>query len=242
MAEPIEDSRPAQSKIEDQELKSSLRRWLTELADADPAVREQARLRLMDMPPGQLDAFREVVQVSRPLMPSQATVLRDIVVHVFLRSQQYTSDATSGWLGVTLTKTSVPDLFPAGDRADPASESLLYSVVETKPGFCAFPRLQSGDVIVGLKLPDGRAMDASAPLDDGMPIGLIATIQALPGGQVVQLAVLRQGKVIEITLTLDARPIDIRGRPLLDVLRDRERESSHYWQETFGPLVWSSAT
>ena len=68
---------------------SPYRGWFSKLADSDARIREQAQVELMGMNAGELPAFHRLVETSRPLAPSQAAVLQDIVEHVFLQSAGY---------------------------------------------------------------------------------------------------------------------------------------------------------
>src|ERR1043165_8371337 len=80
-----------------------INQWFTQLADADGAVREQARINLMGLPRDALPALHAIAQKARPLAAAQAAVLRDIVIHVYLAGEAYPGDKATGFLGVTFS-------------------------------------------------------------------------------------------------------------------------------------------
>src|SRR4051812_38654450 len=63
--------------------------WFADLANRDASVREQARVNLMGISRNDLEQLRAIVEKSRPLAPSQAMELRDIVQQVFQATEPY---------------------------------------------------------------------------------------------------------------------------------------------------------
>src|SRR5438045_6545092 len=117
--------------------------WFGDLANRDPAVREKARSNLMGLKRDDLRALRNVVKESRPLAPSQAIVLRDVVMHVFLTGEAYAGNRRSGFLGVQLVSN-----FPVGDGTEPPEPGVV--VVHRMPGVCAVRALQDAAMRLGV--------------------------------------------------------------------------------------------
>ena len=217
-----------------------VRAW-ADLAHRDPTVRETARLRLMSMSADQLPAFRRVVAASRPLAPSQAIALREIVTQVFLAGQTYEASSRAGFLGVVPGEINLalapeqvvlpnPEL-PGVDRPAPG----LAVVIDSRmPGFCAARSLQDGDVVLAIvERPEYHLNNAQL---------FSEVIQELGAGRLVHFRVLRRGRVITVPVTLDVRP-DAANRELVGrmaELRDqRERAIREYWEAEFAPLLLS---
>jgi hypothetical protein len=205
--------------------------WFGDLADPDAAVRERAEQALLTMPTEDLPLLREAVAKARPVAPTQAAVLHDVVIHVFLTGQQY-ERSVGGFLGlkepgdhqVPLSQTDGPDAATGGTGV-PVGERI--------PGFAAYSVLRPGDVIVSLRDARGQRLRMA---DWGQ---LLVVIQQHQAGQRVLVQVLRQGRLIDLPLRLSARP----DFPPLDrvsteqFLQQRIDAAEQYWTEAFAPLV-----
>ena len=221
-----------------------------ELADADAAVREEARTRLMGLDRRYLPALQKLVERSRPLLPSQAAVLREIVTHVYLAGEPYAADGNSGFLGVRMVNVDVaavdppPDAAPDAPAPDvpappPGVEVLIPTrkgvvITERMPGFVGYRMLLDGDVIVGL------TDQPEFQLDTGE--GFSAAVRRVGAGRTVRFDILRRGQLAKVAVTLDPRPeaadANLRGIGQMDELvSGRRQKAEAYWDQTFGPLL-----
>jgi hypothetical protein len=203
--------------------------WFTRLADRDPSVREQARIDLMGLTRQDLPALRKQIKEQRPLAPSQAAALRDIVMHVYLSGEGYRADEDHGFLGVSLNDGTFPGVLPDAPQDPAAPPPLGVVVVERLPGLCAFRMLTNGDVIVGLA---GHS---------DMPVRTAADLRTLitqtRAGEMIRLEVFRGGRIITVPVRLSARPA---GVDTFDFMRERQRRielADEFWQREFAPLV-----
>jgi hypothetical protein len=216
--------------------------WFKELANRDPVVRQDARVALMGISRDELNILRTIVEKNRPLAPSQAAALHDIVEQVFLAGEPYPMFPNHpGFLGVRFEN-------PLATMLDGNDERTSSGVVVASciPGFCANRYLQSGDVIIGI----AEIANARIRTKDDL-INLIGDTSA---GDVVHLQVLRGGQEIEVPITLNARPLwaPQMARPFVqppppfvgpmpkntdDEIRERERRADDYWEQQFAPLM-----
>lgn len=205
---------------------AELRQWFEELDDADAAVREAARLKLMGMRREDLPAFKKLVQDSLPLMPSQAAVLRQIVSHVFLTGEKYATTQLEGFLGVRMQETSVR--LPGADSGDAFAPAVGVVVVERYPGFAGGRMLVDGDVILGIvERPDVRTLGTYE---------FTMVIKAVTPGTTVHLQVMRQGQIMRVPVAPDPRPFEADGL-MPDLIKQRQHEAEKYWDREFAPLV-----
>src|SRR3954462_7104618 len=63
--------------------------WFTDLANRDASVREQAKIALMGISRDDLAQLRTLVAKNRPLAPSKAMALREIVQQVYQSTEPY---------------------------------------------------------------------------------------------------------------------------------------------------------
>ena len=205
---------------------AALRRWFEELDDADAAVREAARVKLMGMRREDLPAFRALVQESLPLTPSQAAMLRQIVTHVFLAGEQYDTTNVEGFLGVKMQETSVR--LPAADGGDQAPPAAGVVIVERMPGFAGARAFVDGDVVLGVvERPDVRTL--------GM-YEFIMVVKAATPGTTIHFQVIRQGQVIRVPVAPDPRPFEAEGM-MNDLLYRRQGKADAYWDREFAPVM-----
>jgi hypothetical protein len=214
---PIATSAAAPSTQRAAQREADVARWFAQLADADPAVRDAARQKLMDIPRSDLATLQRVVADQRPLAPAQAVALHEIVLHIHLSSApyQYNQDG-GGFMGVQLV---------GGRDYEPIH--VEGAVVQQRfPGLVAFQMLRDGDIIVG-------AEESSAPITSADT--LRNTIDLFHPGQTVHLKVQRAGRLMIIPITLDFRPADQRT---FQEMRNRQLETAErLWTEHFQPLL-----
>jgi hypothetical protein len=205
--------------------------WFADLADPDATIRERAEQSLLALGGEDLPLLRDAVARSRPIAPTQAAALHDMVIHVYLTALPYEA-SIGGFLGLQAPR----------DYAVPLSLDLSHNpgltgtgvpVGERIPGFAAYSVLRPGDVLISLRRGDGQR----ARLHDWNRL-LNAVGEARAGDSVV-VQVLRQGQVLDLPLRLSARP----DFPPLDqvsteqFLRSRTDAAEQYWIRTFAPLV-----
>lgn len=218
---------------------SQLQVWFDDLAASDAVVRERAYSELLGLARQDLPALREVVERSRPVAPSQAAALRDVVTHVYLSGEPYRAEK-SGFLGVMqsaeLYSVEVPgeDLIgaDAGNAREQIGPRTGVPIAVRLPGFCAFRALREGDVVLGIVEPLRR------PMSDWNEFTL--AVMSFPAGQTVTFELLRGGRLIRVPIRLDARPADARPREprwVDQVIPERAARAEAYWAQQFQPLV-----
>jgi hypothetical protein len=202
--------------------------WLSDLSSFEYVKRESARIHLMQIGADQLDLLRDQIRKIPRLTPSQAVVLRGIVQEIFLSGDDYERDPSQGFLGILMDFSA----FESRDSQQPNDNGQMPGVVvaDRIPGFCAARSLRDGDVILGIPQADAAFRT---------PSELQAAIRGLLPGALVRLQLLRQGKVIEVSLTLDHRPSEATADALsLERLRARRADKfAHFWQDNFQPLL-----
>jgi len=200
------------------------KRLIAQLADIDYERREAARIALMGFRRAELGTLREAVRQSRPLAPSQLTLIREIVTHVYLSGDVYVPDESGvGFLGVSL---------PAFDRDQHGVLGIWrgVAVVARSPGFASYRLLQNGDVILSVSADGERVeVNTSHELEDA--------IGALRAGERVKLEVLRQGEIVAVNIRLDPKPFNLSPVVFEELKIHRENQADAYWQRDFAPLV-----
>lgn len=208
-----------------------IKTWFGDLASPDAKVRSEAQAALMGLTTDQLPAVRKAVEESRPLLPSQASVLRQIVTQVFLSGEHYDGVATEGFLGIRMEEARVTfnDDAPANTGHTPITGVVI---IERMPGFAGARVLRDGDVVLGIEefpnTPLRRPQDfATAVRDKG-------------AGTQLHFQVLRQGQVIRLAVKLDPRPFDANigfGGSMEDLLERRRIATEEYWGKNFAGLL-----
>lgn len=200
------------------------KRLIALLADNDYERREAARMALMGLRRSDLPVLREAVRQSRPLVPSQLTLLREIVTHVYLSGELYLADADGGgFLGVR---------WPG---FDPEQHGMLgiwrgVAILERSPGFVSYRLLQNGDVVLAVSA-DGQHVEVNT-------IGEFQrAITSAKAGDLVKMEVLRQGRIIPVDIRLDPRPANLSNVVFEEMTIQRENQADAYWQRDFAPLV-----
>lgn len=191
-------------------------RWLKQLADDDPDVRDAAREQLMNLDREGLRELKRAVERNRPLAPAQALALRDIVTHVFLASLPYARAEGGAFVGVKMGPQ------PSGDG---------ITVVARIPGFAAYRALRDGDVIVAIQ-------EWPEPLDDTAKFG--RKIAEWRGGDTIHLKVRRGGRILTVPLTLSPRPQEAQNAEAMRA--EQMPAADEYWQQNFAPLLEQTAS
>lgn len=200
--------------------RDQLKHWLTQLADPDDAVRSAARAELMGIKRPELEEFRQVVEASRPLRPSQASVLREIIIQVYLAGEDYDRAMDAPFLGIRMVQTV---LNTAGD-----GEAVTGVVVAGRvPGFVGYRMFMDGDVI--LRLLEPRTVSIRAPEE----LSELVTAQRV--GRRVAFEVLRHGQIIRVSLRLDAKPAQ--WLQIEEFQLPRQEKAQDYWNRAFAPLL-----
>jgi hypothetical protein len=205
--------------------------WFDQLADSDPAVRDEARVNLMGLRRDQLPALRHIVQNNLPLAPSQAAVLRDIVIHIFLAGEPYASNNKMGFLGAMLEEMAPVEEAPDEEGIPRQRDDGVVGVIITEPieGFCANRFLRAGDIVLGVI---GDDFYPTATLDD-----LRARVQNLKAGEAITLQIMRQAKVIRVTFKVDACPWAAQNMAMDEFRNKRMERAKQYWRDVFEPAV-----
>jgi hypothetical protein len=183
------------------------------MGNEDSAVRDAARLALMDLRAVDLPALREAVRASRPMLPAQKEALREIVVHVYARGQDYVPDRR-GFLGISWATRAEED------QANPPI------VIQRLPGFAAYRAFADGDLLIRMASP--RVVEFTSRSSVALSIG-----SCLPGDE-VEIDVLRGGRVIRVKVTLDAWPAGLEPQSFSAV---RAAEGERYFEKHFAPLL-----
>ncbi len=224
--------KPATQPIADAKLQA----LFNDLAASDAAARDAALGELLALTRAELPGLRRVVEQSRPVAPSQAHALRDVVNHVFLSGETYNAEPRVGFLGLgmpTLDSVEVPRV---GERPDPPNAPGLarantgVPVEHRIPGFCAFRTLRDGDVILAIMKPTPRRLRDWNELT--------YAVRTFRAGETITLQVLRQGTILSVPVTLDATVLvphpDVWHQVLLP---KREAAAEAQWNEHFAPLM-----
>jgi hypothetical protein len=210
---------------------SQIAAWFADLDNRDAAVREKARVNLMGISREDLKELRRIVEKSRPIAPSQAMALREIVEQVVQATESYPPlPGGVGFLGVTMP---LPDIITVMQNPNDPQTPAGALVTDRLPGFCAYAALQNGDMIVGVaEAPDQMIRKSE---------DLTAIIGSHTAGEVVHLEILRNGKQLEVTLKLNARPMWAAPTSTKDIVEAaveaREKIAHDYWEEHFAPLL-----
>ncbi len=216
-AEP--DSRPAQDAEADHTPR--IKEWFADLDSLDPTMRSEALVRLMGLKRSDLPELQKIVREQHALAPTQSTVLRQIVTQVYLAGTEYLSDARMGFLGVHVQSAAVT----FGENPD--THQGMF-VTDRMPGFVGARMLRDGDMIISiLERPD-------APL--AMSRGFSTAVTSLGAGTVAHFQVLREGQIIWVPITLDARPL-VDEHDISQMLTDRQMDADAYWDTHFATLV-----
>lgn len=214
-----------QPAIQAEQAAARLGGLLDELAHNDPDVRERARVELMGMSRAELSIFRQVIERNLPLLPSQVAVLREVVSQAYLATEPYERLPDQGFLGVRLASVELGE-FDAG----PADAGGAVVIESRLLGFTGYRYLFDGDVIIGLGGPNPMIFQSDTQL--------ARVVQSIPAGTVVPFQVLRQGRLMEVEIPLDARPTELEQAADLQATNlQRILAADEYWKREFAPLL-----
>ena len=234
------------------ELRAQMPRLFGELANADPAIRENARVGLMGVSRLDLSAFEKIVRDNLPLVPAQAAVLKEIVTHAYLAGEEYPAIEREGFLGVRLLEVNVvskPEQAdaPAGEDPNPFDPRRPLTsgppttgvlIVERMPGFCGARSLLDGDVVLGIVERPGEPVRNPSEMRE--------KVTGFKAGETIHFQLLRQGQVIQVPVTLDPRPeaadpLNAGLNAMQNLIDDRKMRAAEYWDKTFAPLLKEGA-
>lgn len=231
---------------------AQMAKWFAELASADGKVRDAAKVSLMGMGRDDLPALRKLVEQRRPLLPSQAVALKDIVTQMYLAGDVFDTavNGREGFLGIRPAEVSIgtrqPEEQPGQQpvqigapfpgefgMVDP-SQVCGIMVMDRMPGFAGARVLQNGDVILDIVERPKIQFRGAAEFS--------LAIRALGAGEKVHFDVLRQGQVIRIEIVLGPRPDDAEPvpgglNPMQKLLDRRAQEVNDLWETQFAPLL-----
>jgi hypothetical protein len=203
---------------------ATVRRWVKELSSDNYQTRDAARIALMGLKRAELGALRDAVKHNLPLTPNQIIAIRDIFTQVYLAGDVYPAqDGEGGFLGVR-------------PPSRPEEQTLLcvergVVIASRVPGFCGFRMLQDGDVVLAIHSDAG-----DRPLNQ--PTELRPAVSSIKAGQTIRLEVLRQGRILNVPITLDRRPLHTDDDAALqEFINDRADRADEIWERDFAPLL-----
>jgi hypothetical protein len=201
----------------------TVRRWISQLASDNYQTREAARIALMGLKRQELDTLRQAVIQNLPLAPNQLINLREIFTQIYLAGDIFIPDASDGgFLGIKLLTKPEEETYPI-ERG--------VTVLFRLPGFCAFRMLQNGDVILSIHSDAGdRALNEAMELS--------SAVSSIKAGKTITLEVLRQGRILNVPITLDRRPLRTnQPAALQEFINDRADRADEIWERDFAPLL-----
>lgn len=227
-------------------------RLFADLANADPAIRENARVGLMGASRIDLGAFEKIVRENLPLVPAQAAVLKEIVTHAYLAGEEYPAVEREGFLGVRLLEVNVvsrPEQNDgqAGDDPNPFDPRRPLTsgppttgvlIVERMPGFCGARSLLDGDVVLGIVERPGEPVRNPSEMRE--------KVTGFKAGETIHFQLLRQGQVINVPVTLDPRPeaadpLNAGLNAMQNLIDDRKMRAAEFWDKAFAPMLKEAA-
>jgi hypothetical protein len=210
----------------DHELRQSITRWVSQLADARQDVRDVARQKLLALRRKDLATLRGVVQQRLPLSPAELEPLRDIVLHVYLSEESYVADHSTGFVGVVFDD----------DQREIELETGAVEIRRRIPGFCGYRYLEDGDLVLAIGMNSNGMVEVRAHQD------MISVVKQYSAGQTVLFRLLRRGRILTVPLVLDAKPSQIVGGEILIAFQaERAAQAEAYWDSSFEPLVQPTA-
>lgn len=202
-----DDAPPATQPVE------AIRRWVSELADAEPQTRAKARRALLHLSVDDLPTLRSLVSAGAANLPAQREALYDIVVHLYLTGDRPRAIPGQSFMGVELP------LVPSDEPGLVFRNRLI--------GFPAYAAIEPGDIVLQI--------DEAPSLDLNDREQLAAFRRATPAGLTIHLRVLREGQVSSIPLPLSSAPDW--GEERIESVTDRRLERAHaYWEKNFQPV------
>ena len=213
----------AQAADADRELRQSISRFVSDLADARQDVRDTARQKLLALRRKDLTILRAVVQQRLPLSPAELEPLRDIVMHVYLSEESYVPDNSAGFVGVVFDPDQHESEFEGGG----------VEIRRRIPGFCGYRFLENGDIVLAI------GMNARSLVEVRSHEEIISEVKRYAAGQTVLFRVMRRGRLLTVPLVLDSKPAQLGGNPeiLIAFQAERAAQADAYWDSVFEPLI-----
>lgn len=195
---------------------------LNNLDDPDPAIRAQAQEDLMAISRSDLDALRQTAAQSKSISPQQIASLHEIVTQVILADSNASApaDPSKGFVGAHPMQCQIPA--PAGQMR-PA-----ILIARCVPGYDAYRVLRAGDIILSINGSDVPARDLGTFMN---------FIQMHAPGEHLQLQILRDGKIDEVSIKLSPRPANADVFNPLDFTNHPEEQVEQYWRSVFLPAI-----
>lgn len=192
-----------------------LQKWIGDLDNADPTVRQDAKRQLMNIGHDELDSLKVAAEGRQPLTPEQIADLHDIVIQLLLSGEK--QSGVGGFIGASL----MPCIVPAPGQAD--RHGIL--ITDRLPGFTAYPTLENGDIILSVN--DNTAAVQNAPVFQ-------QEIGRLPSGKIVNFEILRRGVIKHVSIRIGARPTwAANAFNLPEAMEMRQQQAEQYWKKTF---------
>jgi hypothetical protein len=208
------------------ELRQSISRLVSDLADARQDVRDAARQKLLALRRKDLTILRAVLQQRLPLSPAELEPLRDIIMHVYLSEESFVPDSSTGFVGVIFDN----------DQHDTGLEGGGVEVRHRIPGFCGYRFLEDGDIILAIGM-NPRALIEVRSCDE-----MISVIKQYSAGHTVLFRLVRRGRILTVPLVLDAKPAVLNGVEALAAFQaERSAQAEGYWDASFEPLFEPTA-
>lgn len=200
----------------------SVRPLVLELNDRDAAARDHAAQQLMDLTYEDLPALRDIVATCRPLSPSQAVLLHDVVCQIYLSKVDYPTEDRP-FLGI-----SYPQMQGYSNDNDPS-----VRVVTRYAGFSSFQMLREGDIIFGVAGEPALQLNTNS---------LTNIISGRKVGDSIDLLVIRHGRQITVTCHLRPKPMGNSVEALDSWSASRQQQAEKYWRTQFAKLLEPEAS
>jgi hypothetical protein len=189
---------------------SDIAGWVRDLHSPTFKTRDLATTSLMRLPPQRLE---EVVAALQKESDDEASArLLRVAVHLFLRAQTPLQGEV-GMLGIALAIETVH--LPG--RVDVSG---AVAVTEVQPGFPAEEYLKTGDRLV--------AINGEAFPEDQEVASFRDRVNTTPPGSLVRFSVVRDGRLMNISVPLAGLPLNM---PLVNFVDNRRMASQVFLQE-----------
>jgi hypothetical protein len=201
----------------DQDVKGPIRPLVAALRSPQFAEREDANQALLRLPPARL---QDVIEALADETDAEAIErLTQVAAHLYLKPRTMLRTKTS-LLGVWFPEPSLSMLGikfkmdPVKIKPEAASPTMTVMVTEIQVGFPVLQTLRNGDRIVAI---GGVGFPPDVPPDDSNYFR--TRVAALWPGGVVPMAVLRDGRLMELDVQITGLPIDGPATPTAMVNR-----------------------
>ncbi|GEM_PF-3685335 len=192
----------------------TLKSWLTDLAAENADARRAARVNLLNISRADLMTIRTLIAAGAARQPAQKQALTDIVCHVFLATEPYETAPGESFFGLFKYRPVA-----VGERMGLIFESRLI-------GFPAYASLEDGDIIL--------AVEEMPEIDFTSNNPLVVVRKNFAPGETIHLRVLRDDRVLAVSLKLAAAP-SWTGQGM-DERLIREQQATEFWRTAFEPL------